>query len=300
MWNRAAQRRAGRRGGLLLVAGAFLVISAGPVWAADTTPGEPVATPTPATAPAVGDPPGEEAESADPAGSVDASESTDAGDSSDGAESSDAVNPADETVPAATVPQAPDVPYVETTSHFLHAVLQSIDSFWSEEFAEAGRPQPLVDHYWVRPGETVVSSCGDPAAPDEADDTAAFYCPGDDVIYFGQEFARTLQKDAGRFGPAIVLAHEYGHNIQNELKIGDASTRPVQEVELQADCLGGLWANSAHAAGLLDDPAIDAAIALISDAGDEDHGTGEERLGSWTAGFTSGLPSACGIFKPEA
>src|SRR5215204_1651923 len=101
--------------------------------------------------------------------------------------------------------------------------------------------------------EMLLTGCGAPA-----DDRAAFYCPGDDTIYVAQRFAADLYqrvvrglpgesagygRAAGDFAVAYVLAHEYAHNLQQELGIFDNSvTESAKPFELQADCLAGAWA----------------------------------------------------------
>ena len=118
--------------------------------------------------------------------------------------------------------------------------------------AAAGLPAPSVHHVWVAPGAKVDTACGT-----QAGDDAAFYCATDDTIYIGQTFAAAVRDGvanglpgqragfghaAGDFAVAFVVAHEYGHNVQNEdgVFLGGPRALPT---ELNADCLAGTWAH---------------------------------------------------------
>jgi uncharacterized protein len=197
---------------------------------------------------------------------------------------------------------------------FLTGVIENVDAYWTKTLRAAGRPEPRVSYVFVPEGERRATGCGTPA-----DDRAAFYCPPDDTIYFAQKFAADLYDgvaqglpggdngEAGSFGVAYVLAHEYGHNLQNELgifKIGASNS--VEPFELQADCLAGSWGNSAFAQGGLTDKDIREAIATVESVGDFDidnqqhHGTPSERRDAWLAGFRGGDPSVCTSYVPQA
>ena len=190
----------------------------------------------------------------------------------------------------------------------LDDVLASVDAYWQETNAAAGRPAPSVRHVWVVPGGQIDTACGVPAA-----DAAAFYCAADDTIYVGQAFASALYngvvaalpgqragfgRAAGDFAVAYVVAHEYAHNVQEENGILAGRTRALP-TELDADCLAGTWARWADAQGRLDSgdvqEALDAALAV----GDFDflspqhHGTPPERRDALLTGLRSGRPPAC-------
>jgi predicted metalloprotease len=186
--------------------------------------------------------------------------------------------------------------------------LASVDTYWGQTFAAEGRPAPSVQHVWVAPGAQVGTGCG--AA---ANDTAAFYCPTDDTIYIGQAFARALYDGvanglpgqsagfghaAGQFAVAYVVAHEYGHNIQQESGqlAGRARALPT---ELNADCLAGTWAHWAYSNGQMDDNGVKQALDAALAVGDFDfvspqhHGTPQERRDALLKGFDDGTPPAC-------
>src|SRR4051794_24445301 len=144
----------------------------------------------------------------------------------------------------------------ETIDKFLTGVLQSVDAYWTKTLQANKLQVPTVRYDWIPPGRAVRSACGTAGAD------AAFYCPGDDTIYVSQEFAAELWRGvirglpgeragfghaAGDFGVAYVVAHEYAHNVQQELGLYERSTAATAEpFELQADCLAGTWGNSVY------------------------------------------------------
>src|SRR3954469_4547145 len=199
---------------------------------------------------------------------------------------------------------------------FLTDVLGSVDRYWTRTLAAGGRPEPRVAYVWVPPGRTVDTACGAPA-----DENAAFYCPNDDTIYFSEALAARLWDGVagnfpgeragyghavGDFGVAYVVAHEYAHNVQNELglfRLGEQQLG-AKPFELQADCMAGLWGNSVYREGKLQPGDVEEALSTATAAGDFDyanaqhHGTPEERRPAWLAGYRSGDPTTCGRYMP--
>jgi predicted metalloprotease len=191
---------------------------------------------------------------------------------------------------------------------FLDDVLASVDTYWHQTDAAEGRPAPSVQHVWVAPQAKINTACGA-----QAGDDAAFYCGIDDTIYIGQAFASELYDGvlkglpgqqsangpaAGDFAVAYVVAHEYGHNVQEENGILKGQTRALP-TELNADCLAGTWAKWADAQGRLDSGDLDEALNAALAVGDFDfispqhHGTPQERRDALETGMKSGSPSAC-------
>ncbi len=203
----------------------------------------------------------------------------------------------------------------QTMEDFLTAVTKDVDTYWTKEFKDSGLPEPRVSYDWIPAGQTAASVCGDENG--QLGDSAAAYCPGDDTIYISQQFATDIYDGSldqalpgssqgygqanGDFAVAYIVAHEYGHQVQDELGMFDkyGSQVPTMAFELQADCYAGTWAKSAADAGNLEDgdvqEALDAALAV----GDFDtsnpghHGTPEQREEAWTHGFDAGDPSSC-------
>jgi predicted metalloprotease len=202
-----------------------------------------------------------------------------------------------------------------TIDRYMTKVLQDIDRYWTKTFAASDLPEPRVRYSWIPPGGRQPTGCGT-----VADDNAAFYCPADDTIYVARKFAAALWEGvaqglpgqqagfgraAGDFGVAYVIAHEYAHNLQEELglfRIGRAnSSKPF---ELQADCLAGAWGAAVYAEGRLSDEDVQEAINTALAVGDFDvssrnhHGTPQERRDAWLTGFRSADPAACRQFVP--
>jgi len=202
-----------------------------------------------------------------------------------------------------------------TVDAFLTDLLQDVDRYWTRTFEAAGLPTPSVRYNWIAPGAFSLTACG----PSVGDSTA-LYCPADDTIYVGQQFAADLYEGvvrglpgeaagygraAGDFAVAYVLAHEYAHNLQQELGVFDNRVTPTaRPFELQADCMAGTWAYSVFAGGDLEPGDLEEATNAALAVGDfevgnaEHHGTPAERRDALLAGFRSGDPSICERYLP--
>lgn len=205
----------------------------------------------------------------------------------------------------------------ETIDAFMERVLRNIDAYWTRTFAASGLPEPRVAFSAIPPGRVQLNACGT-----VADDSAAFYCPADDTIYVAQRFAADLyngvlrglpgeragfDRAAGDFAVAYVLAHEYAHNLQQELGVFDNTVAPTAKpFELQADCLAGTWAAAVFEEGLLEPGDIEEATSAALAVGDFDvgnarhHGTPEERRDALLTGYESGEPARCNAFLESA
>ena len=157
----------------------------------------------------------------------------------------------------------------ETMEQFLTAVTQDVDAYWTKAFEASGLDEPRVSYRWIPAGQTAASACGD--ADGGLGDSAAAYCSGDDTIYISEKFATDIYSGAldqalpgssqgyggtvGDFAVAYIVAHEYGHQIQDELGLFEQYGQQVPTVafELQADCYAGAWANSASQEDRLED-----------------------------------------------
>jgi predicted metalloprotease len=201
-----------------------------------------------------------------------------------------------------------------TMEEFLTAVTQDVDTYWTKQFKDAGLPEPRVSYAWIPAGQAASSACGDGGA---MGDSAAAYCPADDTIYISEKFASDVYSGAldhalpgssqgygrtmGDFAVAYMVAHEYGHEVQDELGLYDkyGDQLPTMDFELQADCYAGTWANSAGRANELEDGDVQEAIDAAQAVGDFDtnnpahHGTPEQRAEAWNTGFESGDPASC-------
>jgi predicted metalloprotease len=129
------------------------------------------------------------------------------------------------------------------------AFINSIQSFWSREFAQRGERYAPVDTVFFN--GAVRTGCGSATA-----DVGPFYCPADQKVYIDLSFYSELQTrfgaQGGLFPRAYVLAHEYGHHVQDLMgtnaRVRSGVTGPTSgsvRLELQADCYAGVWANHA-------------------------------------------------------
>jgi predicted metalloprotease len=198
------------------------------------------------------------------------------------------------------------------------ASFNDAQKFWSGALGDAYRPAKLV-LFW----DETRSGCGDaPAA------MGPFYCPLDARVYIDLGFYRELARRfgaPGEFAQAYVIAHEVGHHVQR-LEGIERRTRAAQErdpasrnalsvrVELQADCLAGVWARSAQDRRLLDTGDLEAALRAAAAVGDDriqqatagavhperfTHGSAEQRARWFRRGFDAGAGRACDTFSAQ-
>ncbi len=195
-----------------------------------------------------------------------------------------------------------------------------MQEFWLEEFPQSFNQEYDVTRTVFFSGFTN-TGCGQASAQ-----TGPFYCPADRLVYFDLDFLAQLQQQfeaPGDLAAQYIVAHEYGHHIQNVLGI-NAQMRQLQQndprnankysvaLELQADCLAGVWANDANSRNQFDNRAeISEAINAAEAVGDDriqqqtqgrvspesfTHGTSEQRRQWFQRGFETGDPNRCNTF----
>ena len=201
---------------------------------------------------------------------------------------------------------------------FSRAVLASTEDVWAAQFQQGTLPNYGVTPPSTYPDPTLVvfsNSVSTGGCGSATSDVGPFYCPGDHKLYIDPTFYDVLEqrlKAPGDFAQAYVIAHEVGHHVQN--LIGATSVKPAGEtrnqvsvrVELQADCLAGVWGHTARASLKIDDSdlkeAVTAAHAIGDDAlghansSDYTHGSSSQRIRWFRRGFDSGDPRQCDTF----
>jgi uncharacterized protein len=212
---------------------------------------------------------------------------------------------------------------------FVSAVLGSTETQWTEIFAKSGRSykQPTL----VMFSGATQSGCGFAQSA-----MGPFYCPLDQKVYLDTSFFQDLERrfracDVGsktcQFSQAYVIAHEIGHHVQNLLGLlpkvqeaqrgmGKIDANSLQvRVELQADCLAGVWANRAQAKWkFIESGDVEAAMQTASAIGDDrlqrqsqgyvvpdsfTHGSSAQRTHWFMTGLKSGEVASCDTFRAE-
>ena len=207
---------------------------------------------------------------------------------------------------------------------FSSVVLASTEDVWRQTFASGGRryQAPTL----VLFSDAVQSACGFGSAA-----AGPFYCPMDNKVYLDLSFFTDLARRFGApgdFAHAYVIAHEVGHHVQNQLgiasKVRAAQQRlPADEVnalsvrmELQADCLAGVWAHHANRnAKLLEPGDVEEGLTAAAAIGDDrlqkraqgytvpeswTHGSSAMRVKWLRRGLQSGDIDACDTFSRDA
>jgi uncharacterized protein len=236
-------------------------------------------------------------------------------------------SPSEQTSPAPSVPSGTPA---DATGKFVALVLGDTEDRWTEIFTAAGQTyHPPKLRLFARSEPTPCAFAKSAMGP--------FYCPRDQRIYLDTSFFDDLQhkfdgcsnSNACKFSEAYVIAHEVGHHVQNELGILPRVTQMQQasasraeanrlqvRIELQADCLAGVWANRAEQKHRFLDPGdVDQALQTASAIGDDrlekqaqgyvvpdsfTHGTSEQRKRWFSNGFTQGKVSACDTLSASA
>jgi len=204
---------------------------------------------------------------------------------------------------------------------FVSAVLGDTEETWSEVFSQMNRsyqPPKLVLF-----SDAVQSACGMSSTA-----VGPFYCPLDDKVYLDLSFFRELDERfgaSGDFARAYVIAHEVGHHVQNLIGISDRvhslEERGSQEqanalsvgLELQADCLAGVWANHADKERhMLESGDVEEGLNAAAAVGDDrlqksagravtpetwTHGSSKMRVQWFNTGLESGTVQSCNTFN---
>jgi predicted metalloprotease len=204
---------------------------------------------------------------------------------------------------------------------FSRAVLASTEDVWTQRFESGALP-----NYGSSPGAyqhpTLVmfangvstGGCGNATS-----DVGPFYCPRDQKLYIDPGFYDVMERRLrapGDFAQAYVLAHEVGHHVQNLIGSsnlntrGETSNQNSVRVELQADCLAGVWGHTARASLQITDDDLGEALTAAHAIGDDTlghsdersftHGSSEQRERWFRRGFESGDARQCDTFAVQS
>jgi predicted metalloprotease len=210
-------------------------------------------------------------------------------------------------------------PREEPEVQFVSFVFDDAQRTWREMFARQGKDYRNAKLVLFR--NSVDSACGLASSA-----TGPFYCPREEKVYIDLGFYNELKNRFGApgdFAQAYVLAHEIGHHVQNLLGI-DRQVRQTQNsnprvrnqmsvrLELQADCLAGVWGHSTAQRNILESGDVDEGLAAAAAVGDDrlqsatsgrvspdsfTHGTSAQRSQWFLAGFTAGSITHCDTFS---
>ena len=218
---------------------------------------------------------------------------------------------------------APTGASADEGGQFAATVLASTEDVWTEIFTAQGQryPRPTL----VLFSDAVASACGTASSA-----VGPFYCPADQKVYLDLSFYDLLDQRFGApgdFAQAYVVAHEVGHHVQQLLGISDQVTAAQQRaseeqanalsvrLELQADCLAGVWGNHANRTRHLLEPGdVEEGLRAAAAIGDDmmqrqsagrvrpeswTHGSSEMRVRWLRQGLTTGDPDQCDTFQAE-
>ncbi len=202
---------------------------------------------------------------------------------------------------------------------FVTFVLNDTQNTWAQILPSQGVPYRHAKLVLFR--DSIDSACGQAQSA-----TGPFYCPEDEKVYIDLGFYDELKQRfgaPGEFAEAYVLAHEIGHHVQKLLGI-EAKVRQAQQqnpqaanqlsvgLELQADCLAGVWGHSTQQRNLLDPGDVDSGLKAAAAVGDDrlqrmsrgtvnpetfTHGSSAQRTQWFQRGFQDGTIAACNTFQ---
>ncbi|HEX7067162.1 MAG TPA: neutral zinc metallopeptidase [Candidatus Limnocylindria bacterium] len=197
--------------------------------------------------------------------------------------------------------------------------VNSLHAYWSDAFAASGNE-------YAQPNTTLFTDAVNTACGGASSAVGPFYCPVDQTIYIDLGFFDDLETrfgaEGGPFAEEYVLAHEFGHHVQNLLGLLEAGRDTGAEggavrTELQADCFAGVWGANAVDTGFLEpitqdqvNQALNAASVIGDDRIQEQtqgqvnpetwtHGSSEQRQQWFGTGLEAGSADACDTFNAD-
>ncbi len=223
--------------------------------------------------------------------------------------------------PSISVEQSATTAANDDMRNFVAVVLAETEDVWNDVFRQAGKTyeEPKL----VLFSDAVESACGMAGSA-----VGPFYCPGDHKVYLDLAFFEELHSRfgaSGDFAQAYVIAHEVGHHVQTLLGISEKvhelqsrsgkseSNKLSVMMELQADCLAGMWAHQADKKRqILEEGDVEEGLNAASAVGDDriqkqtqgyvvpdgfTHGSSAQRVSWFKRGFEQGNIGACDTFS---
>ena len=188
---------------------------------------------------------------------------------------------------------------------FTEKVLGSTNDVWGQIFQQNNKMYAKPKLVLFR--QATQSACGGATT-----DMGPHFCPEDSTIYLDETFFDELRTrfgaNTGEVAQAYVIAHEVGHNVQNQLGTFSSASSDSIDIELQADCYAGVWAYAEAKNGVFEGNEINQALSAASAVGDDHiqqvqtgrvnpetwtHGSSAERVNAFTIGYKTGQPSKC-------
>ena len=211
------------------------------------------------------------------------------------------------------------------------ATAESLDAVWGEQLPAQATTSYTGPGFHLWDGSSVSTACGTASSS-----VGPFYCPGDSTVYLDMSFFSDMERTVGAqdtpLAEEYIVAHEFGHHIQNLLgtmdradRSGTGATSDSVRLELQADCYAGIWVHNASTAPdpdtgvpFLTEPSqeeISSALQAAESVGDDHiqqrsgggvdadswtHGSSEQRVRWFTNGMESGSMQQCDTFAVDA
>jgi len=218
-----------------------------------------------------------------------------------------------------STPDRPRDAREQPTVEFVSFVLDDTQKTWADLLENQGIQYRHAKLVLFR--DSTYSGCGSAHAA-----TGPFYCPADEKVYIDLGFYDELKRRfgaPGQFAQAYVLAHEIGHHVQKLMGVEQKITalmrsEPAErnelsvKLELQADCLAGVWAHSTEQRKLLEQGDVESAIGAAAAVGDDrlqkmstgrvtpesfTHGSSAQRTQWFNRGMAQGAVAACNTFQ---
>jgi predicted metalloprotease len=204
--------------------------------------------------------------------------------------------------PGGSRPVAGETSSNDEQVRFVGFVFDDVQDSWSRRVKGYREAQIVVFR------GAVDSACGTTSSA-----VGPFYCPLDHKVYIDLSFYGELERRFGApgdFAQAYVIAHEIGHHLQQQRGVLGGGSPDSVEVELQADCLAGAWAQDAERRKLLEIGDVEEALGAASAIGDDKiqertqgriqpetwtHGSAKQRVAAFQRGYRGASAEACGL-----